>query len=189
MNQDEVLKVFRDSGAFLEGHFLLSSGLHSGQYVQCARLFENPQVAEKLVKDLAARVASLQVDWVIGPAMGGILFAYALARELKVRNAFTERVSGAMTLRRGFEIPTGSKALIAEDVLTTGGSALEVARYLESREVKVMGITALVDRGGKPLTYPTYSLLKLKLETATQETCSLCQQGKPVTKPGSRVTA
>src|ERR1700687_5357772 len=124
MTQETILKIFKDSGAFLEGHFLLSSGLHSAHYIQCARLFEYPAVADILTDELARHYTSNPPDWVVGPAMGGILLSYELARKLKARNAFTERVDGKMVLRRGFLIPPQSTVLVAEDVLTTGGSVL-----------------------------------------------------------------
>lgn len=186
MNQDHILKIFRDSGAFLEGHFILTSGLHSSHYIQCAKLFEDPNVAASLVNELAAAHRSKGIEWIVGPAMGGILLAYELARALGARNAFTERVDGKMALRRNFVVPPKSRVLVAEDVLTTGGSAVEVANLLQSGGAEVVGIAALVDRGNRELPFPKSSLLSLKLEAVPAESCALCKSGKPITKPGSR---
>lgn len=183
-----MLDLFKQKGAVLEGHFLLSSGLHSSHYIQCARMFEDPKIAEQITKALVAQLPpeARQIDWVIGPAMGGILFAYELARHLKAQNAFTERDNGKMILRRGFSVPPHSRILIAEDVLTTGGSSLEVAQVLESLQAKIIGVAALVDRGTARLPYPTHALLKLQLANMKPEECALCKQGKPLVKPGSR---
>lgn len=186
MTQDDLYRIFEKSGAILSGHFLLSSGLHSPHYVQCARLFEDPGLAEPTARELASLFQGEKVEWVVGPALGGILLAYELARIMKARAAFTERVEGRMALRRGFSIPPRSLVLVAEDVLTTGGSALEAARCLEAMNAKVMGIAALVDRAGAILPYPVKTLLSLKLEAIRPEECSLCARAIPVIKPGSR---
>jgi len=186
MTQEQILQIFKETGAFLEGHFLLTSGLHSGHYIQCARVLEDPRKTEVLSVELAREIPEKNVDWVVGPALGGILLAYELSRAFKAKNAFTERVDGAMLLRRNFSIPPGSRVLVCEDVLTTGGSAVEVAKLIESLGAKVVGIAALVNRSGVVLPYPTASLLKLSISNYTIETCPLCKEGKPITKPGSR---
>jgi len=186
MTQEQILKIFKETGAFLEGHFQLTSGLHSGHYIQCARILEDSRVTETMAGELAGKISTKKIDWVVGPALGGILLAYELSRSLKAKNAFTERVDGAMTLRRNFFIPPGSQVLVCEDVLTTGGSALEVAKLIESLGAIVTGIASLVNRSGVTLPYPTTSLLNLSISNYTPETCPMCKEGKPVTKPGSR---
>lgn len=186
MTQETWLKRFKEAGAFLEGHFLLSSGLHSSHYIQCALLFEDPKLGEALAKELASFYKDNPPGWVVGPAMGGILLAYELARQLKAKNAFTERVDGKMLLRRGFVIPAGSKVVVAEDVLTTGGSVLEVARCLEAQGAKILGVAALVDRTGAELPYPKHPLVSLQLTAHPPDQCRLCLEGKPLVKPGSR---
>lgn len=186
MTAKSPMEVFQQTGAILEGHFLLSSGLHSDHYVQCARIFEDPALAEQVVADLAVPLAGVKIDWVVGPALGGVLMAYELARKLRARNAFTERVDGKMTLRRGFFIPPASSVVVAEDVLTTGGSVLEAARALEESGIKIAGIAALVNRSNVKLPYPTHALLAMNLVTYKPEECPLCKEGKQIDKPGSR---
>lgn len=186
MTQEEILKIFKKTGAFLEGHFLLTSGLHSGQYIQCARILEDPEITEMFAQELVKIAKPEKVDWVVGPAMGGILLAYELSRALNCKNAFTERVDGAMALRRNFSIPQGSRVLVCEDVFTTGGSALEVAKLVEANGAKVVGIVSLVNRSGVKFPYPAASLLNLTISNYESENCPFCKEGKPVTKPGSR---
>jgi orotate phosphoribosyltransferase len=180
------LELFQKKHAILEGHFLLSSGLHSPHYVQCARIFEDPLEAEKIVAPLVQAFSDIKTDWVVGPAMGGILLAYELARKQKAKNAFAEREEGKMTLRRGFTIPPGSSVIVAEDVITTGGSILEVAQMLEEKGAKIEGVAALINRSSAKLPYRTHALLSLTLATYPPETCPLCREGKPIEKPGSR---
>jgi orotate phosphoribosyltransferase len=141
--------VYKKSGALLEGHFLLSSGNHSSRYLQSAKVLENPKTAAKLANALAdlIRQEGLAVDTVCAPALGGILAGYELARALEVRSIFTERVDGVMTLRRGFEVQKGEKVLICEDIITTGGSALEAAQAIERAGGSVVGFAALANRG------------------------------------------
>jgi orotate phosphoribosyltransferase len=175
------LKVFEEKGAFLEGHFLLSSGLHSPNYLQCALILQYPDLSEKIAKDL-------KIDVVVGPALGGIVISYELARALKVRGIFAEREEGKMTLRRGFSINPGEKVLICEDVVTTGGSALEVANLIKEYGGDVIAFACIVDRSGGKAIFekPLYSLIQLKLDTYKPEECPLCQKGLPLVKPGSR---
>ncbi|GAG11281.1 unnamed protein product, partial [marine sediment metagenome] len=140
------LKVFQDAGALLEGHFLLSSGLHSGQYLQCALLLRYPSRARKLCSKLAANFRGKRIEAVVGPAYGGIIVAYELARALGARALFTERKDGRMQLRRGFKIKQGERILVAEDVVTTGGSVKELLRAIRPYKPKIVAIAALIDR-------------------------------------------
>ncbi|GAC1597549.1 MAG: orotate phosphoribosyltransferase [Hymenobacter sp.] len=177
--------------ALLRGHFRLSSGLHSDTYVQCARFLRRPELAAPAAAALAAqiRAAGLQPDVVVGPAMGGVVIGYELARQLGVPGIFTERdAEGQMTLRRGFTVAHGEKIIIAEDVVTTGKSTLEVARVLRSLGAEVLAVASLIDRtGGKGgLDFPHFALLSVAAATFAPESCPLCAAGVPVVKPGSR---
>lgn len=186
MKSEEILKLLETRGAVLQGHFLLSSGLHSNCYIQCARLFQDPQVSEKIAKELAKPFTGKKIDWVVGPAIGGILPAYELARQLKAEVAFTERQDGVMALRRGFSLRPESRVLLAEDVITTGGSTREVAGALEPYRPEIIGVAAVVNRSGIQFPYPIHSLLTLELDTEAPAKCRLCQGGIPLVKPGSR---
>ena len=177
--------------ALLRGHFRLSSGLHSDTYVQCARYLRRPELAAAATAALAARIqtAGLRPDVVVGPAMGGVVIGYELARQLGVPGIFTERdADGQMTLRRGFTIEPGEKVIIAEDVVTTGKSTLEVAKVLRSMGAEVLAVASLIDRtGGKGgLDFPHFALLPVVAATFAPEGCPLCAAGVPVVKPGSR---
>ena len=189
MNQNEILQIFKDAGALLEGHFLLSSGLHSQQYLQCARVLENPQVAQKLCQELAKQYQQQAINVVIGPALGGITLAYELARALGVRALFAERVERKMCLRRGFKISEQDKVLVAEDVITTGGSVKEVIALVKEQGAKVAAACALADRsqGGVDFGVEYASLLKLAIKNFSAQQCPLCQQGLPLVKPGSKI--
>ncbi|MCS7202709.1 MAG: orotate phosphoribosyltransferase [Dictyoglomus sp.] len=183
------LKVFKEKNAFLEGHFLLSSGLHSPNYLQCALILQYPDIAEEIAKDIAKKIPKdLKIDTVIGPALGGIVIAYELARALKARGIFSEREEGKMTLRRGFSISQGERILICEDVITTGGSALEVANLVKNLGGEICAYACIVDRSGGKVNFDKdlYSLIQLKLDTYTPEDCPLCKEGIPLVKPGSR---
>ena len=181
----------RQEDALLRGHFRLSSGLHSDTYVQCARYLRRPDLAAPAAAALAAQIreAGLQADVVVGPAMGGVVMGYELARQLGVPGIFTERdADGQMTLRRGFTVTPGEKIIIAEDVVTTGKSTLEVAKLLRSMGAEVLAVASLIDRtGGKGgLDFPHFALLPVVAATFTLEGCPLCAAGVPVVKPGSR---
>ena len=188
LTEGEILELFQRTGAILEGHFLLSSGLHSPKYVQCARLLQHPPLAEKVCRALAARATALgPIDAVIGPALGGVIVAYELARALGVRGMFAEREGGRMALRRGFEIAPGERVLITEDVVTTGRSSLEVAELIQACGGTVAGTACLVDRRlGGETPFPLVSLMKLAIKAFPPEGCPLCRQGLPLEKPGSR---
>ncbi|ALW85169.1 orotate phosphoribosyltransferase [Hymenobacter sedentarius] len=184
-------RQLRQEDALLSGHFRLSSGLHSDTYVQCARFLRRPNLAAPAAAALAAQIqeAGLQPDVVVGPAMGGVVIGYELARQLGTPGIFTERdTEGQMTLRRGFTIEPGEKVIIAEDVVTTGKSTLEVARVLRELGAEVLAVASLIDRtGGKGgLNFPHFALLSVTAATFAPDTCPLCAAGVPVVKPGSR---
>ena len=183
--------LLRKEDALLSGHFRLSSGLHSDTYVQCARFLRRPDLAAPAAAALAVQIeaAGLKPDVVVGPAMGGVVIGYELARQLRVPGIFTERdADGQMTLRRGFTIEPGEKVIIAEDVVTTGKSTLEVAKVLRAMGAEVLAVASLIDRtGGKGgLDFPHFALLPVAAATFAPESCPLCAAGVPVVKPGSR---
>jgi orotate phosphoribosyltransferase len=182
-----LLDRLKETGALLEGHFRLSSGRHSDRYVQCAQLLQHPHHAEAVCRDLAGRLPG-PVDVVVGPAMGGIVVAYELARALGGRALFTERVDGQMALRRGFRIVPGERVLVVEDVVTTGLSAREAMTIVQAAGGKVVAVASLIDRSGgtMPFDVPFVSAARLEITTFTPETCPHCASGLPVTKPGSR---
>ena len=196
MNEKEILNIFTKTGAILEGHFKLSSGLHSAKYLQCARVLQYPEYAEKLCKSLAKHLKnhSSSRSWngslsaVVAPALGGIIVAYEVARALGVKALFTERVEGKMTLRRGFEIKKDSKVIVVEDVVTTGLSTKEVADTVRSLGATVVGVGCIVDRSKEKIDFdaPFKSLIKIEVLAFTQESCPLCAKKIPITKPGSR---
>lgn len=185
---EEVLDLFRSTGAFLEGHFQLSSGLHSPKYLQCALVLQHPRHAETLGRALAAAVAA-EVDLVASPAMGGLIIGHEVARALGVRHIFAERdAERRMTLRRGFSVRPGERVLIVEDVITTGGSTMEVAGLLRGLGAEVPAAASIIDRSGgaAELGVPRVALATLAVETWTPEECPLCRAGTPAVKPGSR---
>ncbi|MCL2609523.1 MAG: orotate phosphoribosyltransferase [Treponema sp.] len=192
--QDDVLDLLRKSEAMLEGHFLLSSGRHSDRYFQCARLLRFPEMAEAALSGVAEKIrqdiasGTLRIDAVVGPAMGGIIVAYELGRQLGLPALFTERdESGRMTLRRGFEAGPGDRLLIAEDVVTTGKSSGECAASLESLGAKVVALACIVDRRqDEPLPWPFYPACRVKASNWEADDCELCRKGIPAVKPGSR---
>ncbi|MTI96647.1 MAG: orotate phosphoribosyltransferase [Firmicutes bacterium] len=183
-----VEKIFIETGAIQKGHFTLSSGLHSDTYLQCALVLQYPDKAEQLSSLMAEKLKDQKVDTVIGPAMGGITWAYQLGHALGCRAIFSERVEDVMTLRRGFAVTPGERVLVAEDVSTTGGSAMEVVRMLQGMRAEVMGVALIVDRTNGKLDFgvPYHALYNLQPQVWEPQTCPLCQQGVPVNKPGSR---
>jgi orotate phosphoribosyltransferase len=192
---EEVINLLRESGAMLEGHFLLSSGRHGDRYFQCAKLLQYPDraaaalkgVAEKLRADMAA--GRLEIDAIVGPAMGGIIVAYELGRQLGLPAFFTERDdTGAMQLRRGFEVMPGQRILIAEDVVTTAKSSGESAGALESLGAKVIALACIVDRRAEGVSapWPLYSAVRVDVANWEPAGCELCKKGIPAIKPGSR---
>ncbi|CCO07202.1 orotate phosphoribosyltransferase [Desulforamulus hydrothermalis] len=188
MTREEILEIFTKTGAMLTGHFLLTSGKHSNRYFQCAQVLQYPQYTERLCQALAQPFAGLDVDTVIGPAMGGILVSYEVARALGARSLFTERENGHMKLRRNFSVSPGERVLVVEDVITTGGSVAEVIQLVRSLGGQPVGVGVLVDRSGGrvDLGVRTEALLRVTVETFEPADCSMCAQGLPASKPGSR---
>jgi orotate phosphoribosyltransferase len=181
-----VIEQLKQSEALLEGHFLLSSGRHSNRYCQCAKLLQYPDRAAKVLATVAEQLKDIKIDIVAGPAMGGIIVAYELGRQLGVPAIFTEREEGMMTLRRGFEVKPGQKVLITEDVVTTGKSSLETIEVLKKQDAEIVGIACIVDRSAQSLSYPLFSAIKLDIESWDADSCPLCKAEKPYIKPGSR---
>ncbi|MCM2266661.1 MAG: orotate phosphoribosyltransferase [Elusimicrobiales bacterium] len=187
MNEEELKAYLAASGAFLEGHFLLSSGLHSPNYVQCAQALKNPEWAGRMGAALAAGWKGPKPDLILSPAMGGLIIGHEVARAFGVDFIFTEREDNVMTLRRGFSLAKGARLIIVEDVFTTGKSTLETAAVVRAAGAEVLGAMSVIDRmGGKPLPFPSLSLLKLDLTALPPASCLLCRTGLPVVKPGSR---
>jgi orotate phosphoribosyltransferase len=188
MDQDRVLDLFRKSGALLEGHFRLSSGLHSDRYLQSALVLQYPEFAEALGQALGERTRHLQPTVVLSPALGGIVIGQEVGRALGVRAIFAERQDGTLTLRGGFTLDDSDRVLVVEDVITTGGSTRETVAVAESFGAQVTGAAAIVDRGSDParLNLPTQSLVRLDVPTYAAEACPLCAKGVAVVKPGSR---
>jgi orotate phosphoribosyltransferase len=191
MTRDELLDLYRRSGALLEGHFRLTSGLHSSGYLQCALVLQYPQHAEMLGRALADRVRGVRATVVLSPALGGVVIGQEVGRALGVRAIFTERQDGAMTLRRGFVIGETDRVLVVEDVMTTGGSTRETMQVAKAAGGQVVGAASIVDRSGGAITFdvPFAALLEIALPTYEPDRCPLCAQGLPVIKPGSRPVA
>lgn len=188
LEREDVLNIFRESGALLEGHFILTSGLHSDKYFQCAKVFQYPWHAETLCRDIAAHFQGDGIDVVVSPAVGGIVFGQEVGRLLGVRAIFAERVDGKMTLRRGFEIKTGERVLLAEDVTTTGGSVKEVLEAVKGMGGDIVAVTAVVDRsaGKAQFSVPYFSLFQMQVTNHEPANCPLCAAGGTAVKPGSR---
>ena len=190
MEEKDVLEIFSNTNALLEGHFLLSSGKHSAQYFQCARVLQYPQYAEELAEDIAAFFHDKNVDVVISPALGGIIIGHEVARVMKTRLVFTERSkeTDEMVLRRGFDLEDGEKALIIEDVLTTGGSVREMIKVLHKEAVEIVGTGFIVDRSADKVKFgvPKYSVYQIPVVVYQPEDCPLCKKGVPIDRPGSR---
>jgi orotate phosphoribosyltransferase len=188
MTDTEVLDLFRQSGALLEGHFKLSSGLHSDRYLQSALVLQYPEFAERLGHALAERTQHLQPTAVLSPAIGGIVIGQEVARALRVRALFAERQDGALTLRRGFTLASVDRVLIVEDVITTGGSTRETIVVAETHGAQVIGASSIIDRGlqGSRLEVPLQALVTLQVAAYDPASCPLCEQEVPIVKPGSR---
>jgi orotate phosphoribosyltransferase len=187
----DLVPLLKRTAALLEGHFRLSSGLHSDSYVQCARLLEHPADAIAVGDELAARLRDLEPARIVSPALGGIVIGFTVARALGVPMLFTERKEGEMSLRRGFSIAPGERVVVVEDVVTTGKSTLETARVVEAAGGSVAGFGAIIDRSGgsAPFEQPFRSLLELSLVARPPEACPLCAAGVPLDAPGSRHSA
>ncbi len=198
-----IEQIYKDANALLEGHFLLSSGKHSKYYLQSAKVLENPKTAQLLAEELAKQIksSSVKIDTVCSPALGGVLAGYELARALGIRFIFAERVSGEMSIRRGFEVRKNENILICEDIITTGGSALEAAKEVKRLGGKVVAYAALANRGfcqregskkepsstcKLPKNIPFFALEDFSFEIYNKENCPMCKEGTEAYKPGSR---
>lgn len=198
----QIKEIYENANAYLKGHFLLSSGKHSEYYLQSAKVLEDPKISEKLAKELAKEIqkANIKIDTVCSPALGGILAGYELARALRARFIFTERVDGVMSLRRGFEITKGEKIIICEDIITTGGSAKESANAVKELGAEIVAYSALANRGyckriggNNESTnvckleddLPLFALEDFYFTTYNQDECPLCKDGSKAYKPGS----
>jgi len=188
MHQDAVLKLFRESGALLEGHFRLSSGLHSGGYLQCALVLQHPAHAETLGRALGELLRSADANAVLSPALGGLIIGHEVGRALGVRAIFAERQDAQLTLRRGFTLGPTDRVVIIEDVVTTGGSTRETMTVARASGATVVGAGAVIDRSGgnADLGVPFSSLVTLELPTYDPDACPMCKAGQPIVKPGSR---
>src|SRR2546427_3086671 len=186
LTRDALLDVFRRSGALLDGHFRLSSGLHSPGYLQCALVLQHPREAEALGAAIAERAAALRAEVVLSPALGGIVIGQEVGRALGVRAIFAERQDGVLTLRRGFALRAGERVLVVEDVVTTGGSTRETIEVARAAGAVVVAAAAIIDRsaGNQGLDVALYSLASLALPTYQPDSCPLCKQGLHITKPG-----
>jgi orotate phosphoribosyltransferase len=182
----DIRALLAETGALLTGHFRLSSGLHSPNYVQCALLLEHPRNAKAIGEALAARIGP--VDKVVAPAMGGVIIGYTVAEAMNVPFVFTERKDGQMTLRRGFSLREGERVVIVEDVVTTGKSTRETAAVIEQHGAEVVAFASILNRSGKenPFDAPYHALLALSLETYEESACPSCAQGVALDAPGSR---
>jgi orotate phosphoribosyltransferase len=188
MTSEQVLDIYKKTGALLTGHFLLSSGLHSEQYLQSALVLQQPAIATKLCLALSEHFKNSSIEVVIAPALGGVFVSHETARALGVRALFAERVNGELSLRRGFAIKPGERVLVVEDVITTGKSTKETIEVVRKAGGVVIAAGSLVDRsGGKAdLGVPYTSLVTLDVPTYTPEACPLCKAGSTPVKPGSR---
>ena len=199
----DIKKIYMDADALLEGHFKLSSGNHSQFYLQSAKVLEDPKTAKLLADELAKQIkaSGLEIDTVCAPALGGLIAGFALATALDVRSIFAERVNGTMTIRRGFEIKPGEKVLMCEDIITTGGSAMEAAAVVKELGGEIIGVAALANRGfchregssvqtkpncKLPQDIPFFALADFTFEMYSPEECPLCKEGSEAIKPGSR---
>ncbi len=188
MNQHEILERFRRTEALLEGHFQLTSGLHSTHYLQCARVLQYPHEAAALGQAIAEHYRDAGIETVAAPAIGGIIIGHEVARALNARFIFTEREAGAMTLRRGFTVREGERTLVVEDVITTGGSTRETINALNSLGAHVIGAASIIDRSNNraDVGIPRIALATLDVPVFDPATCPACQRGEAVVKPGSR---
>lgn len=188
MNSEQILEHFRQTDALLEGHFILSSGLHSPRYLQCALALQYPTDAANLGRQIAEHLTDKNIQTVASPAIGGLIIGYEVAKALNVRFIWTERENGTMTVRRGFSLKGNERVLVVEDVITTGGSTRECIVALDQYGAKVVGAASIIDRsnGAADVGVPRISLVSLDVPTYSSENCPLCVQGDEAVKPGSR---
>jgi orotate phosphoribosyltransferase len=190
VKQENVLEIFKRTGALLEGHFILSSGLHSSVYLQCAIALQSPEVANQFGSAIAQKFREQGIETVASPAIGGLIIGYEVARNLGARFIWTEREQGQMTLRRGFTVRAGERVLVVEDVITTGGSTRETIDALKSHGAEIVAAASIIDRSGgnADVGVPRLSLATLNVPAATPEDCDACARGEVAVKPGSRPT-
>ena len=188
LQSEQVIERFRQTGALLEGHFLLTSGLHSAVYLQCALVLQHPRTAEEFGREIAAHFRDAEIQTVASPAIGGIVIGHEVARALGARFIWTERENGKMILRRGFSVTPGEKILVVEDVVTTGGSTRETIAALRSLGADVRGAASIIDRssGKADVGVPRVALATLNVPSVEPATCDACNRGEQAIKPGSR---
>lgn len=189
LTQERATQILKEINVLQEGHFLLTSGRHSNQYMQCARIVQYPNYTMELSSTLVEAFKDDKIDVVIGPALGGIVFAYEIARQMGVRNLFAERENGKMTLRRDFKVPKGARVLVTEDVITTGGSVREVMEIVKEQGGEVVGVAVLVDRSDGKIDFgcKLVAAYRAGLISYDPDECPICKEGKiPLIKPGSR---
>ena len=188
LTDKDIAELLEKTGGVLHGHFLLTSGRHSDTYMQCAKLFEDSEISATLCAELAERVKVYKPDIVVSPAVGAIIMGYEMSRHLHVKNLFAEREDGKMALRRGFVLPAGARVLIAENVVTTGGSVKEVIELLSTMDCTVVGVAAMVDRSNGQVDFgvPFTAMLTADVKSWEASECPLCKDGSKPIKPGSR---
>ena len=191
LSYNESLKILKETNALLEGHFILSSGLHSNQYVQCAKLLSYPKKAKLICASLTEKIKNSfkNIDIILSPAIGGIVVGYEIGRQLAVQTIFAERIDGKLTLRRGFAIPKESNVLIVEDVITTGGSALECFQIVKENKANLIGFACIIDRSDKKITIKDKIVSQIKFEFITYKESELPENLKKIAaiKPGSKI--
>lgn len=189
VDEKKLLTLLEETGVLQKGHFLLSSGMHSDKYLQCALILQYPDYAEELGRELAGKFTDMQIDLVASPALGGVVLGQETARALGCRAIFGERIEGVMQFRRGFDVKKGEKVLIVEDVVTTGGSVSEVIKLVEKKGGIPVGVGSIVDRSFEEPDFPCpyRSLIKLEIALYSPQDCPLCQEGLAFDKPGSRI--
>ena len=186
--KNDVIKIFEDTGALLHGHFRLTSGKHSDTYFQCAKVLQHPEHCERICSELSGFFKEFSIDTVIAPAIGGIVVAQELGRQLRKKSIWAEREDKSLTLRRGFVIEPGEKCLVCEDVVTTGGSVFEVMDIVKNHGGEVVGVAYIVDRSNGKISFgvPQKSVISLDVIAYEYNNCPLCEKNIPVIKPGSR---
>ena len=186
--KEDILQIFRETDALLDGHFLLTSGLHSPHYFQCAKVLQYPKYLHLFAGEIVKHFEQREIELVISPAIGGIVVGTEVGRMLEARTIFAERENGVMSLRRGFGIKKGERVLVVEDVVTTGGSVKEIIELVKKAEAALAGVGYIVDRSSGKTTFDakTFSILQMDVVTYTPESCPLCKEGTPAVKPGSR---
>lgn len=187
MNENEIKKTLTDSAAFLEGHFLLTSGRHSDKYIEKIKLIQDPTKVSLLCNELAQKFSDFDFNAVVSPAMGGIVLGYEVARSLNKKFIFSQRKEGKMTIRSGFSLQPTDKVIIIEDIVTTGGSVFEVIDCVKNAGAEIVGIGIIADRtnGKVDFEYPTKSLLQMNIKSYKAKECPLCKQNVPLVKPGA----